>query len=58
MAVVGRYAFPNLITTRGMCTVITCGICGASIVQVPGDAIDRQEQHADWHAERDELTRD
>ena len=33
-----------------MCTVFTCGVCGASIVQVPGDAIDRQEQHADWHA--------
>ena len=54
MAVIDRYAYPSVITTRGMCTVHTCGICGASIIQVPGDAIDRVEQHEDWHAERDE----
>lgn len=58
MAVVDRYQFPGVISTRGYLTVHTCGICGASIIEIPGDAIDRQEQHADWHAERDELTRD
>ena len=51
--VADRYRFPNVISTLGMITIHTCAQCGASIVQTPGDAIDRQAQHIDWH---DQLT--